>query len=100
MIDGLDMLVRSNGEPQQILARNRSILDVLESRGPARRSGSTAAPAFSRQAPRESGEPRTHTLNVSAKGVRKRLSSDQSVIANVIWSKTPEKGPVSADRND
>lgn len=34
MIDGLDMLVRSNGEPQQILARNRSILDVLESRGP------------------------------------------------------------------
>ena len=33
MIDGPDMLVRFNGEPDQILAYYRSILDVLESRG-------------------------------------------------------------------
>ena len=33
MIDGPDMLTRFNGEPDQILAYYRSILDVLESRG-------------------------------------------------------------------
>ena len=33
MIDGPDMLARFNGEPGQILAYYRSILDVLESRG-------------------------------------------------------------------
>ena len=33
MIDGPDMLTRFNGEPGQILAYYRSILDVLESRG-------------------------------------------------------------------
>ena len=35
MIDGPDMLARFNGEPSQILANYRSILDVLESRGTA-----------------------------------------------------------------
>ncbi len=35
LIDGPDMLKRFNGEPQQILAYYRSILDVLESRGVA-----------------------------------------------------------------
>ena len=33
LIDGPDMLTRFNGEPGQILAYYRSILDVLESRG-------------------------------------------------------------------
>jgi (p)ppGpp synthase/HD superfamily hydrolase len=35
LIDGPDMLKRFNGEPQQILAYYRSILEVLESRGVA-----------------------------------------------------------------